>query len=1700
MFAARTLIMATVIALVSSSFGGIPVRAAAVGANPATAEPAARRVTAAEDPIPGILAQVNGATLAASTEALVSYGPRMVGAYQRYIDDQCTLGPTIYAKDNYTASADWVADTFRALGYSSSQITMEDNGDSGPNVVLTKVGTTYPNTYIEFGAHLDTVLSAPGANDNGAGVAALIELARVLKDYPDRYSMRFIAFADEESGFVGSRNHVVGALERGEQIKAGLIMDGIGWVGAGGPSDYRNNVWYTDGPSARLADAFDDVRSAYGIEIGYAKVHSDIGYGSDQSSYWMYGFAATGSFGGWRSGAPGHHGCDDTTANVSVTNALRAAQQNLAVGLELDLEATPPKVSITLDPATISANGTDTSLATVTVTDVSNAPLPDETVSITTDGDATVGPVANRHDGTYVATIRASRNHGDEAITATDGAVSASAVLHVVYACPGRCMTDRTTADFALGTPDAGAYRSAIDDGEVMLAPTLGQEFGGSSLPDDWTVSVYGGTPDVSVGGGRVSIDAAQVESADKYPAGQVVEVQATFAAGNAYQAVGFMNQDAFRFAVFALDPSGEHLQTDTNNASYFTLPDSLIGSPHRYRVEWTSTAERYFVDGILVHQDDIPITVPLGVDLQDYGRNGSPLRVDWVHLLPYAAAGVFTSRVFDATDAANWYAVSWTADLPAGTDLTMAVRSGDTPTPDDTWQPFAAAEDGRALALSGRYIQYRAHLATSDSTQTPLLRDVTLAYVMGGDTEPPVVSGRAPLPGATGVDPSAAVLVVFSEPMDASTVDGAAIHLRAAGSATDTPAAVVYNAGSWRATLTPARSLASLTEYAVSVAGTVCDRSGNALGVDDTWSFTTGQVTLSMTDRTTADFALGTHDAGAYRSAIDDGEVMLAPTLGQEFGGSSLPDDWTVSVYGGTPDVSVGGGRVSIDAAQVESADKYPAGQVVEVQATFAAGNAYQAVGFMNQDAFRFAVFALDPSGEHLQTDTNNASYFTLPDSLIGSPHRYRVEWTSTAERYFVDGILVHQDDIPITVPLGVDLQDYGRNGSPLRVDWVHLLPYAAAGVFTSRVFDTRRPADWHAVPSWTADLPAGTDLTMAVRSGDTPTPDDTWQPFAAAEDGRALALSGRYIQYRAHLATSDGGITPVLDDVSLSLSLSLPGNRPPLLTNPGDQTSLAGDSVHLVVAAQDADGDQLAFGADGLPSGLSIDSQTGAINGAIGSDAVAHGPYDVTVNVSDGIAPPVTASFTWTVAAVPTTTTVESSANPSAYGDPVTFTAAVVPVSGVGTSVGSVQFGIDGTAHGDAVDLVGGSASLVVSHLAVGTHIISATYSGDNTFGGSASDVLNQEVARGSQAISFTSIPPSGAVVGGTPYSVTATGGVSGNSVMFSVDPSSASVCSVNGSAVSFIGAGICTIRADQPGTDSYEPAPSVSQSFDVDQASPVISWSAPAPITYGTPLGDAQLAAGSGGLAGHFAYDPPAGAVLHAGPSQQLSVTFTPDDANYAPVTSRVGIEVLRAPLTVTATDASRPYGQPNPPLGATYSGFVNREDATVLAGSPACTTGATAASPVGEYAITCVAGNLAAADYSFSFAAGRLTVFPVSQAITFGGLLNKIYGDPPFSVSATSSSGLAVTFTTETGTVCSVTPVGVVTIVGAGSCTIIASQPGDANWLAATPVSRALTVNKATSISHPRVQREPIDLWSVGDPHRHRQLVGRRPPAA
>jgi len=165
--------------------------------------------------------------------------------------------------------------------------------------------------------------------------------------------------------------------------------------------------------------------------------------------------------------------------------------------------------------------------------------------------------------------------------------------------------------------------------------------------------------------------------------------------------------------------------------------------------------------------------------------------------------------------------------------------------------------------------------------------------------------------------------------------------------------------------------------------------------------------------------------------------------------------------------------------------------------------------------------------------------------------------------------------------------------------------------------------------------------------------------------------------------------------------------------------------------------------------------------------------------------------------------------------------------------------------------------------------------------------------------------------------------------------------------------------------------------TSTINVLKATPVINWSNPANITYGTALSSTQLNATS--VAGSFVYSPGIGTVLNTGAAQTLSVTFTPTNGtNYTTATASVSINVTKAVLNVIADNVSKIYLDPVPPLTYHFSGLINGDLPTVITGAPILTTSVVQSSPYGLYPIIATQGNLAAANYTFNIVNGTFSV--------------------------------------------------------------------------------------------------------------------------
>jgi Domain of unknown function (DUF4082)/Bacterial Ig-like domain/Cohesin domain len=362
------------------------------------------------------------------------------------------------------------------------------------------------------------------------------------------------------------------------------------------------------------------------------------------------------------------------------------------------------------------------------------------------------------------------------------------------------CPADRTAGDFGAGTTGTNTIITQVGDGEVVLTPAIDAEFSGTAVPGTWQALPWGSGSTIAVGGGLLTLNNARAATNAAFGPGSSVEFVATFGAEH-FQHVGFVTDMSFDapWAIFSTATAANGVYARTDDGTSILLPGSLLGSPHRYRIDWQASSFVYSVDGTVVATIPHAVASNMLALASDIDAAATTLTLDWLRVTPYATSGSFVSRVFDGGGATSWGAASWTAATPTGTALALLARQGNTPTPDGTWTAFTAIPgSGSTVGGSSRYIQYRADLSTTNSAQTPSLQDMSIACVTCGDPTPPVAITNLSITRATtgAHDGQTPLLVAFTKPANAATVQvyrapfgGYPRYDEAGGSTPSTPA-----------------------------------------------------------------------------------------------------------------------------------------------------------------------------------------------------------------------------------------------------------------------------------------------------------------------------------------------------------------------------------------------------------------------------------------------------------------------------------------------------------------------------------------------------------------------------------------------------------------------------------------------------------------------------------------------------------------------------------------------------------------------------------------------------------------------------------------------------------------------------------------------------------------------------------------------
>jgi hypothetical protein len=234
-------------------------------------------------------------------------------------------------------------------------------------------------------------------------------------------------------------------------------------------------------------------------------------------------------------------------------------------------------------------------------------------------------------------------------------------------------------------------------------------------------------------------------------------------------------------------------------------------------------------------------------------------------------------------------------------------------------------------------------------------------------------------------------------------------------------------------------------------------------------------------------------------------------------------------------------------------------------------------------------------------------------------------------------------------------------------------------------------------------------------------------------------------------------------------------------------------------------------------------------------------------------------------------------------------------------------------------------------------------------------------------------------------------------------------------------------------------------------VVKAVPVLSWTAPVDIVYGTALGGAQLNA-TAHVSGSFSYSPASGTVLNAG-TRTLSVTFTPADAaNYTGATSSVSLNVTKAASTIAWTNPA------DIGYGTALSGSQLAATANV-AGTFSYSPAAGAVLNAGSHTLSVTFTPDDATNYDGGSANVSLTVTKAASAINWSNPADIVYGTALGSqLNATANVPGTFSYSPASGTV-----------LGAGSHTLTATfTPDDSANYAPSTANVSIAVAKAVPV--------------------------------
>jgi hypothetical protein len=264
-------------------------------------------------------------------------------------------------------AADYIKQKLNSYGL----VTYDQNFSStGRNVYGVQLGTVYPNKKYIICAHYDDMPSgttAPGADDNASGTAAVIEAVRIFTQYGSKYSIIYALWDEEEQGLIGSAYYAQQAANSGDSIMGVINLDMIAYDS--NSNNFADLHTKSVGTSIFLKDKMVEVNNLYNLGLVIDVINPGSG-GSDHWSFWTYNYGAILLIEDYSDFNAYYHSVNDIVQYFNLPYFLKMSR--MALGTVASLAELTEIVPVELLAFTASVNNSNVQLLWSTATELNN--------------------------------------------------------------------------------------------------------------------------------------------------------------------------------------------------------------------------------------------------------------------------------------------------------------------------------------------------------------------------------------------------------------------------------------------------------------------------------------------------------------------------------------------------------------------------------------------------------------------------------------------------------------------------------------------------------------------------------------------------------------------------------------------------------------------------------------------------------------------------------------------------------------------------------------------------------------------------------------------------------------------------------------------------------------------------------------------------------------------------------------------------------------------------------------------------------------------------------------------------------------------------------------------------------------------------------------------------------------------------------